>query len=177
MTVTKQAARRRRRRSSERRRQRQRRRTATYRITFANPLSAADNGTYTVDLPADAIKDAAGNSAAAGTLGTFALNVGSPTDPDLTVDGHRQASDRHAHPRQPKAKGTAKVKVTNIGQTAITKQNVPVTLYLSDNQSRDAADIQLGDADQAADAQDRQEQDAVVQVHLPGDARATARTS
>src|SRR6185369_358557 len=33
---------------------------ATYTITFANPLSAADTGTYVVDLPANAIKDAAG---------------------------------------------------------------------------------------------------------------------
>ena len=57
----------------------------TYKLTFANPLSAADNGTYTVDLPAGAVKDAAGNAAAAATLGTFALNVGSATDPDLTA--------------------------------------------------------------------------------------------
>jgi hypothetical protein len=55
---------------------------ATY--TVAAPggaWDAADNGTYTVALLAEQVKDANGNSAAAGTLGTFtAAAVGEPGD-------------------------------------------------------------------------------------------------
>jgi hypothetical protein len=116
--------------------------TVTYTLTFDAPLSPVDNGTYTVDLPANAIKDAAGNAAAAATLGTFALNVGSATDPDLVAEVTAKFPAGTLI-IGPKAKGAAKVKIINQGQTAITKAPVPVTLYLSDNPTKDAADIPL----------------------------------
>src|SRR4051812_47237729 len=96
------------------------------------PPAAACMSTYTVDLPAGAIKDAAGNAAPAATLGTFALNVGSPNDPDLQVAITPKFPAGAVIAGTKSAKGTAKVTVTNIGATAITKQSVPVTLYLSD---------------------------------------------
>ena len=52
---------------------------------------------------------------------------------------------------------------------------VTVSLFLSDNNSRDSADILLGHADQAARAQDGQVQDAVVQVQLSRPTPATAQ--
>lgn len=117
---------------------------ATYRVTFASPLTAAQNGTISVRVPANAIKDAAGNAAAAATLGDIAVNVGDPNGPNLTAT---------IAPRLPagtiiigtkKAKGSAKVRVTNTGLAAITKQPVAVSLFLSDNPTLDATDTQLG---------------------------------
>jgi hypothetical protein len=115
---------------------------ATFRVTFPTPLSAADNGTYTVGLPADTIKDAAGNAAAASTLGTITLTVGSATDPDLTVAITPKFKSTTII-AGPKAKGSAKLLVTNTGQTAITKVPVAVSVFMSDNPSRDAADVLL----------------------------------
>jgi uncharacterized membrane protein len=97
-----------------------------------------------VDLPADAIKDAAGNAAPAATLGNLALNVGSADDPDLQTALTVKLPKGTVIPGTKSGKASAKVKITNAGATAITKQNVPVTLYLSDNQARDAADIVIG---------------------------------
>ena len=119
--------------------------TVTYRVTFASPLSAADTGTYTVQAPAGAFRDAAGNNSAETTLGTLALNVGSAADADLvtTITAKLPTATLVAGP---KAKGTARVSIANNGQTATTKLNapVPVSLYLSDNNSRDSSDILLG---------------------------------
>src|SRR3712207_8962327 len=41
------------------------------------------------------------------------------------------------------AKGTAKVNIVNSGATAITKRAVPVTLYLSDNATKEPTDVAL----------------------------------
>ena len=116
---------------------------ATYRVTFPAPLAAADNGTITVNLPAGAIKDAAGNAAAATTLGTIAINVGDPNGPDLTATLAPKIKGGTLIAGTKQARGTAKVAVTNAGATAITKQPVTVTLFLSDNPTLDATDLQL----------------------------------
>jgi hypothetical protein len=117
---------------------------ATYRITFTTPLSAADNGVITVNLPAGAVKDAAGNAAAAATLGTIALNVGDPNAADLTAAVTPKVKGGTLIAGTKQARGSAKVAVTNIGQTALVKQPVVVTLFLSDNPTLDATDTPLG---------------------------------
>jgi hypothetical protein len=51
-------------------------RTATYRISApGGSWSNADNGTYTLALQANQVRDGVGNLAAAGTLGTFSVNI------------------------------------------------------------------------------------------------------
>jgi hypothetical protein len=50
--------------------------TAQYRVPAAGGTwDAADNGTYTLSVRANEVKDVAGNAAAAGTLGSFAVTV------------------------------------------------------------------------------------------------------
>ncbi|CAA9436724.1 MAG: hypothetical protein AVDCRST_MAG64-3842 [uncultured Phycisphaerae bacterium] len=117
---------------------------ATYRVTFPTPLSAADNGTISVRLPAGAVKDAAGNAAAAATLGDIAVNVGDPNGPNLTATITPKIPAGTVILGGKKSKGSAKVNVTNTGQAAITKQPVVVSLFLSDNPTLDASDTQIG---------------------------------
>lgn len=108
---------------------------ATYSIPITAPGGAAsqDNGTYTVSVPAGAIKDAAGNNAA-GITGNnaFAVNVGLANGPDLvpTVLGKLPAAVIGGN-----KKGKISVKVANTGQTVLTKKPVTVTLFLSDDQA------------------------------------------
>ncbi len=116
---------------------------ATYRVTFPAPLSAADNGTISVSLPAGAVKDAAGNAAAAATLGDIAINVGDPNGPNLTATIAPKVRGDTVILGSRQAKGAAKVAVTNTGVAAITKQPVVVSVFLSDNPSLDATDTQL----------------------------------
>lgn len=117
---------------------------ATYRVTFPSPLSAADNGAITINLPAAAVKDAAGNAAAAGTLGTIAINVGDPNGPNLTATIAPKIPAGTVILGGKKSKGSAKVAVSNTGAAAITKQPVVVSLFLSDNPTLDGTDTQLG---------------------------------
>jgi hypothetical protein len=117
---------------------------ATYRVTFASPLVASQNGTISVRVPAGAVKDAAGNNVAAITLGDIAINVGDPNGPNLTATIAPKVAAGTVILGSKKAKGTAKVNVTNTGQSAITKQPVVVSLFLSDNPTLDATDVQLG---------------------------------
>ncbi len=61
---------------------------ATYQLTFPAPLSAADNGNYTVTSTSNgsnAVKDANGNALAAATIGTIQFNVGAPSSGAVTV--------------------------------------------------------------------------------------------
>ncbi len=61
-------------------------RTATYRITApGGTWDLGDNGTYTVSLQANQVADTSGNFAAAGSLGTFAVNVPDTTDPTAAI--------------------------------------------------------------------------------------------
>jgi glucose/arabinose dehydrogenase len=57
-------------------------RVATYRIAApGGSWDAADNGTYTVAMQSAQVRDSSGNAVAAGTLGSFQVNVGSTTPP------------------------------------------------------------------------------------------------
>ena len=59
-------------------------RTATYRITAPGGVwDPADNGAYTIALQASQVTDLSGNAVAAGTLGTFQVNV-TPPAPDTS---------------------------------------------------------------------------------------------
>ena len=59
-------------------------RTATYRITAPGGVwHPADNGAYTIALQASQVTDLSGNAVAAGTLGTFQVNV-TPPAPDTS---------------------------------------------------------------------------------------------
>ncbi|MEG4962459.1 Ig-like domain-containing protein, partial [Microcoleus sp. K4-C2] len=55
-------------------------RTATYSFTPPGGIwDNTDNGTYTVNLQASQVKDAVGNLSAASSLGTFGVNIATPT--------------------------------------------------------------------------------------------------
>lgn len=59
---------------------------AQYRIPAAgDSWDAADNGSYTVSLRANEVTDVAGNAAAAGTVGTFAVNIATEPAPIETA--------------------------------------------------------------------------------------------
>ncbi|MBI3823925.1 MAG: right-handed parallel beta-helix repeat-containing protein [Planctomycetes bacterium] len=49
------------------------------RYRFAKTWTAADNGAYTISLQSNQVKDPASNPAAAGSLGTFLVNLTAPT--------------------------------------------------------------------------------------------------
>ena len=57
-------------------------RTATYRITApGGTWDLTDNGTYNISLQASQVADTSGNFAAAGSLGTFGVNIADTTAP------------------------------------------------------------------------------------------------
>ena len=67
-------------------------RTATYRITApGGTWDYTDDGTYSIALQSGQVKDTAGNSAAAGAIGTFAVAV--PLPGDATGDKKTNALD------------------------------------------------------------------------------------
>lgn len=113
--------------------------TAVYRIAApGGTIDRADDGTYTVNMPAGAVKDVAGNAAAAGAIGTFALAAADPNSPDLTVAFVGSQPDAVIGGKASKAKVTVK----NVGVNA-TASNVKVNLYLSDNDTYDAGDREV----------------------------------
>ena len=61
-------------------------RTATYRITApGGTWDLTDNGTYTIALQASQVADTSGNFAAAGSLGTFAVNIADIAAPTASL--------------------------------------------------------------------------------------------
>lgn len=114
--------------------------TAIYRIAApGGAIDAADNGAYTVSVPATGvIKDVANNSVAAGPIGSFTITAADANAPDLTVsfNGAQPASVIGGK------KSTAKVRVKNEGVN-IAQNNIKIALYLSDNDTFDAGDREV----------------------------------
>ena len=112
---------------------------ATY--SFAAPGGSAlpaINGQYTVTLPADAVKDAAGNSAAAGPIGTFTLNVCPPECPDLIG----QFTSKFPAAILAGKRGHAVVRMTNQGMMPVAGP-VTVNLFVSDDANFSFNDTQV----------------------------------
>ena len=105
--------------------------TAVYQInTPDGHASLADNGTYTVIANANSVKDANGNPLAAGMIGTFLETVPVPGNgPNLTA-GPVVAKLPSAAIAGQRAKGTAKITITNTGLTTASA-TIVVNLYAS----------------------------------------------
>jgi hypothetical protein len=117
--------------------------TATYQINApSGSLSAADNGGYTVTANANSVKDANGNALAAGVIGSFQLAVPAPAGngPNL-VASNITANIPSVGVAHTRAKGVAKMTITNSGNVAV-KQTILINLYASpDNQIRGNAPV------------------------------------
>ena len=80
--------------------------------------------------------DQAGNSAAAGAIGTLTLNIAPANAPDLTA----VVTSKPPRAVLGGSKGKATVKITNLGQTPASVP-VGVTLYVSDDATFSANDV------------------------------------
>ena len=98
----------------------------------------AINGQYTVNLPTDAVKDAAGNSAVAGPIGTFTLNVCPPECPDLIG----QMTSKFPAAILAGKRGHAVVRMTNQGMMPVAGP-VTVNLFVSDDANFSFNDVQV----------------------------------
>lgn len=113
---------------------------ATYRIFAPNgTLGTADSGTYTLNVLPNQVGDLAGNSVAAGTLGTVEVAVagsGQVADlvPELTLAGRTTVVGG--------AKGRATVRVTNAGP-AVASGPLSISLYASTGATLELAGSQL----------------------------------
>ncbi|HEX4797532.1 MAG TPA: VCBS repeat-containing protein [Humisphaera sp.] len=112
--------------------------TALYQITFPGGLSTTDNGVYTVTSDADgsgniAVKDANGNSVAAGDIGTVTLNLTQIPPvlhgPNFTISA--VTSKNHANDVAGLRGKTVKFQVNNVGDQVATKATLTFTLYAS----------------------------------------------
>jgi Tol biopolymer transport system component len=117
---------------------------ATYRIPVAaaGGVSAADNGAYAIALRSGQVQDAAGNSAAAGPVGTGSVNVtavpAEGADIVVTIPGA-------IVPAVAGFKGKQKVLLQNTGTQAIaTKSKITVGLFLSNDSLLDSSDVPVG---------------------------------
>ncbi|HEX8916722.1 MAG TPA: CARDB domain-containing protein, partial [Humisphaera sp.] len=122
---------------------------ATYEVDFGSPVES-NFGTYTITVPSQAIRDAAGNQATTIAGGSFTLAapgsggtgggvVGDPNGPDLVVTTIGKIS---ASAIGTVTKGKVKFKVSNAGPGLM---SVPAsyTVYLSADATQDAADVPL----------------------------------
>ena len=106
---------------------------ATYQITFPSALTTADNGVYSVLVPAGAIVNAAGIDLTQGqtppvSIGSFTLTVPPATAPDLTGSFVGKLPLAVIGGK----KGSAKLVVTNVGVSPIIKKTISFALYLSE---------------------------------------------
>jgi len=95
--------------------------TAVYMLAApGGTFDAADDGAYTITLPAGAVTDAAGNPVAAGT-GTFSVAVGGPSGPgpDLVVAAITGGKKGLPPSVVGGAKGQVRVRVTNQGDAPV----------------------------------------------------------
>ncbi len=114
---------------------------ATYRINApGGAIDAADNGTYQVAVGANAIKDAAGNVLAAGSIGSFTITAADPNSPDLVATISGKIPDSVIGGKSGKVKVAVKNQGINIAQQA----GVKTSVYLSDNDTLDAGDREVG---------------------------------
>lgn len=116
---------------------------ATYR--FAAPggtVDTADNGAYIVNVATNAIRDAAGNAAAAGTIGSYTISTADSAAPDLTV----QLASALPASVAGGSKGKAVLVVTNQGTNTLANASVATALYASDDATLDAFDTFVGGA-------------------------------
>jgi hypothetical protein len=107
--------------------------TAVYALAApGGTFDAADNGAYTVTLPAGAVADTSGNPVAAGTA-TFNVNIGGPSGPgpDLVVAAITAGKKGLPPSVVGGAKGQVKVQVTNQGD-APAAGPVAITLVARD---------------------------------------------
>jgi uncharacterized delta-60 repeat protein len=119
--------------------------SVTYRYTpAAGGFDADSNGTYAVSVAPNQVRDAAGNSAAAATLGGFEVNI--PADaPNLTVREfffRRRGRVPESLVAGGRARGVALVAIGNTGARRFVG-NVTVRLLASADQTLDAADTVL----------------------------------
>jgi len=113
--------------------------TVTYGIPApGGAVDVSDGGLYSVDLVGSPVKDAAGNAAATGSLGSFTLRLSPPNGPaaGAAVTGALPSSVVAG------SRGTVTVVVTNGGNAALTGP-VTITLLASQDQSADAGDVQI----------------------------------
>jgi hypothetical protein len=147
--------------------------TVTYLATFPAVLGDASvAGTYKVSVPAGAIKDAAGNAAAAADIGTFTLGTagngsggntggtggtGTPTPTPTPGDGTATVGDPAGPNLRVSAVGAVPVEVVggskkgklkftvinDVGPGTLTKLNTTFGVYLSADGTLDSADPQI----------------------------------
>jgi Tol biopolymer transport system component len=112
----------------------------TYRIAPAGgTVTAASNGAYTVTLRSGQVQDAAGNSAAPGSLGQVTVTAVPSEGPDIVV-----TIPGTLLPAVGGFKGKQKVLLQNTGtQAIVTKSKITVGLYLSTDSLLDASDTQV----------------------------------
>ena len=91
-----------------------------------------------MNLPTDAVKDAAGNSAVAGPIGTFTLNVCPPECPDLIG----QMTNKFPAAILAGKRGHAVVRMTNQGMMPVAGP-VTVNLFVSDDANFSFNDVQV----------------------------------
>jgi len=130
---------------------------ATYRITFATPVEQ-NAGNYLISVPANAIKDAAGNSATPGVIGggttpgttTFVLSttpgggttggtIGDPNGPNLVLTSPSKVPGEVIGGSR---KGKFKFHVQNLGPGLLNAQT-EFKLFLSADQTLDAGDVNV----------------------------------
>jgi hypothetical protein len=120
--------------------------TATFRINFGTAVEA-NAGDYTVNVPGGAIKDAAGNSAAAGPIGVFNLaagsgggggTIGDPNGPNLVITRPSKVPGEVIAGK----KGKFSFRVNNLGPGLI-NTSVTTKVYLSADGAFDAGDTEV----------------------------------
>lgn len=120
---------------------------ATFRVNFGSAVEA-NAGAYTVNLPAGAIKDAAGNSATAGPIGSFNLatgtgggggTIGDPNGPNLVIVSPGRIPAEIIAGK----KGKFGFRVQNLGPGIVNKVPTEFKVYLSADQSFDAGDVEV----------------------------------
>jgi hypothetical protein len=118
--------------------------TVIYRLPApGGTLDPADDGTYSVHLNPNAVRDAGGNAAAETDIGSFTLDV-----PDVPPGPLPDLFAAVVATKVPAsvvagAKGSANVTVTNSG-TAPVDSNVRVELFVSSDDTLDGADVSAG---------------------------------
>ena len=116
---------------------------ATYSIPVSTPggVTEANNGAYAIALRSGQVQDAAGNSAAAGAIGTGSVNVTAvpPEGPDIVV-----TIPGTILPAVGGFKGKQKVLLQNTGtQAIVSKSKINVELFLSNDSLLDANDTKI----------------------------------
>jgi hypothetical protein len=119
---------------------------ATYQITFAHNLTAADIGSYQVSINSNSVQDTTGLAVPAGSIGSFALSIGAdPPTGDFAVSAPTGKFPTSVVSGSSQ-KGGASVVVTYNGTATLKNAVVTTTLYASATQINDASAVQVGKA-------------------------------